>query len=44
MTVDLASILLGLVAGALPCLGWEVPQVKIDDFNRQVGWITQVLA
>nr|WP_220467779.1 tRNA (adenine(22)-N(1))-methyltransferase TrmK [Pseudomonas monteilii] len=21
-----------------------VPQVKIDDFNRQVGWITQVLA
>ncbi|NQD75387.1 tRNA (adenine-N(1))-methyltransferase, partial [Pseudomonas sp. CrR7] len=20
-----------------------VPQVKIDDFNQQVGWITQVL-
>jgi len=21
-----------------------VPQAKIDDFNQQVGWITQVLA
>ena len=24
MTVDLASILLGVVAGALPCLGWII--------------------
>ena len=34
MTVDLASILLGLVAGALPCLGW-VMQVQRRQGTRQ---------
>ncbi|MNM62842.1 DNA recombination protein RmuC [compost metagenome] len=34
MTVDLASILLGLVAGALPCLGW-VMQVQRRQGARQ---------